>query len=62
MKRIQEVLEKYTPEDYELFYNTVEMLCKKGVGKGNYQDYTVLVDIVQILSVCELIIKEGGVK
>ena len=62
MKRIQEILEKYSPEDYEIFYNTVEMLCKKGVGKGTYQDYTVLFDVVQILAICEDVIKEGGAR
>ena len=62
MKRIQEVLDKYSPEEYKLFYDTVEMLCSKGVGKGCYQDYTVLFDVVQILTICEEIIKEGGAK
>ena len=60
MKRIQEILDKYSPEDYQLFYDTVEMLCAKGIGKGCYQDYTVLTDVVQILATCEEIVKEGG--
>lgn len=59
---IKMVLDKYSPEDYKLFYDTVEMLCAKGVGNGCYQDYTVLVDVVQILSLCEEIVKGGGAK
>ena len=62
ISKVKQILGKYRPEDYETFYNTVEMLCKKGVGNGYYQDYTVLVDVVQILAFCEEIIKEGGVK
>lgn len=58
MDRIKEVLRKYTKDDYQLFYDTVDMLCKKGIGKGCFQDYTVLTDVVSILSICEAIIKD----
>ena len=59
MERIKAVLEKYSPEDAKLFIDTVDMLCKKGVAKGCYQDFSVLMDVLQILSICETIIKEG---
>ena len=60
MKQIQEILDKYNKTDYQLFYDTVDMLCAKGVGKGIYQDYTVLTDIITILSICEQIIQNKG--
>lgn len=60
ISKVKQILEKYRPEDYEIFYNTVEMLCEKGVGNGCYQDYTVLVDVVQILAFCEEIVQKGG--
>lgn len=62
MKEVKEILAKYEPGDYDLFKATVDMLCKKGIGNGCYQDYTVLVDVVKILSICERIVQEGGVE
>lgn len=59
MERIKSILEKYSPEGGKEFRNTVDMLCKKGIANGCYQDYTVLMDVLEILSICETII-EGG--
>lgn len=59
MNDIKNILSKYSKKDYQIFYDTVDMLCQKGVGNGNYQDYTVLIDIIEILSKCEQIIKTG---
>lgn len=59
MERIKEVLEKYSPEDAKKFHDTVDMLCKKGVANGCYQDFTVLMDVLSILTISEAIIKEG---
>ena len=59
LEKIQEVMSKYSAEDYEIFKNTVDMLCSKGVGNGCYQDYTVLMDVISILSICENHLKEG---
>ena len=60
MERLKKVLEKYSPEDAKLFSDTVDMLCKKGVAKGCYQDFSVLMDVLSILGICEAIIKEGN--
>ena len=58
MKEIVDILEKYSKDDYQLFYNTVDMLCKKGVN-GEFYDYGVLADVISILSYCEKYIKSG---
>lgn len=55
---ICKILAKYGPEDAELFKSTVDELCKKGIGRGCYQDYGVLSDILSILSQCEILIKK----
>lgn len=60
MERIKEVLSNYAPEDFKSFYDTVEMLCAKGIPNGCYQDYTVLADVVKILTICEEIVAKGG--
>lgn len=57
MDKIKEVLAKYTKEEYQIFKDTVEMLCSKGIRNGCYQDYTVLMDVLSILTICESIIK-----
>lgn len=54
---IENILNKYTKKDYKIFFDTVETLCSKGISKGVYQDYTVLIDVVSILTICESIIK-----
>lgn len=59
MERKKGILDNYSKEDYQLFYDTVDMLCAKGVN-GSYEDYTMLTDIITILSVCEQIIKNKG--
>lgn len=58
MNEIEKILSNYTKDDYQLFYDTVDELCKNGVGRGCYQDYGVLTDVIGILSICENIIKE----
>lgn len=60
MEEIKNVLSKYTASDYEVFKDTIDMLCSKGVANGCYQDMTVLLDIMTILGVCEKIVKNGG--
>lgn len=40
------------------FRKTVEMLCSKGVPNGVFQDYSLLMAVLEILSVCETIIGE----
>lgn len=60
IKNIQEILNKYSANDYPLFYNTVDMLCSKGVANGAYEDYSVLMDVIGILGVCKNIIKSSG--
>ena len=53
---IKEILSKYSGREAE-FKATVDMLCSKGIGNGAFQDYSILVDVLEILSVCEAIIK-----
>lgn len=57
MEDIMKILDNYTKADYQVFYDTVDMLCAKGVAKGTYQDFGVLTDVISILSKCEQIIK-----
>lgn len=57
MERIKEILDKYTSEDAKAFSDTVEMLYKKGIPNGCYQDYSLLMDVMSILAICELILK-----
>lgn len=53
--RIKEILSKYAGRGTE-FKATIDMLCSKGIGNGCFQDYTILVDVLEILSICETII------
>lgn len=57
MERIKEILDKYPPEKAKIFEDTVDMLYKKGIPNGCYQDYTVLMDVMDIIATCERIIK-----
>ena len=57
MERIKEILDKYSTDNVKAFVDTVEMLYKKGIPNGCYQDYSVLMDVMDILSTCERIIK-----
>ena len=50
--RIEEIIRKYAGRGAE-FKATVDMLCSKGIPNGCFQDYTILVDILEILSICE---------
>lgn len=51
---ILKILANYTtPEDRDLFHDTIDELCAKGIGKGCYQDYGVLNDVLTILTCCE---------
>ena len=52
LKRIEEIVSKYAGRGPE-FKATVDMLCSKGIGNGCFQDYTILVDVLEILSICE---------
>lgn len=57
MERIKTILER-NAQNPQTFTDTIDMLCKKGIANGCYQDYTVLMDVLEVLSICETIIKE----
>ena len=61
MKTIEEILENYDKRDYELVKETIDQLCKNGIGKGCYQNYTVLTDIISVLSYFEDLVKNKEV-
>lgn len=51
---ILKILANYTtPEDRDLFHDTIDELCSKGIAKGCYQDYGVLTDVLNILTECQ---------
>lgn len=56
-KELNEILENYTKSDYKIVHDTVAQLCAKGVAKGCYQDYTVLMDILKLLTMFENAVK-----
>ena len=57
---ILKILANYTtPEDRDLFHDTIDELCSKGIAKGCYQDYAVLSDVLTILTDCETYMKNA---
>lgn len=61
LNRIKDILARYSPSDYQRFKDTIDMLCKKGIGNGVFQDYTLLTDVLEILGVCESIVLDGNI-
>lgn len=57
LKTIEQILDYYVAEDYEIFKETIDELCKMGIPKGCFQDYAILSDILAILTVCQNIVK-----
>ncbi len=55
-EKITEILENYDKKDSKIFNDTIDELCKKGIPNGCYQNNTVLLDVVSILTICENII------
>ena len=55
LEKIDEILCKYVGRGSE-FKATIDMLCSKGIAKGCFQDYTILVDVLEILSICETMV------
>ena len=53
--RIEEILSDYKGRGAE-FKATVDMLCNKGIPNGCFQDYKMLMDVLEILSLCEVIV------
>ena len=49
-------LKKYRG-DYKTIYNTIDELCARGVGKGFYQNYEALIDVLEILTSFENALK-----
>ena len=58
MDKIKVILDKYNSDDAKAFHDTVEMLCSKGVANGCYQDFSMLIDVIAILGVCETILEK----
>lgn len=56
VKRLNEVLKRFPSQ--KVFKDTVDELIKNGVPKGCYQDYGALADVLEILGICEEILKE----
>lgn len=57
MKRIEEILSKYKGRRVE-FMATIDMLCSKGIANGCFQDYSMLLDILEIFAICETALGE----
>lgn len=57
MEAIKSILERYSNGNHQIFIDTIEMLCSKGVGAGFYQDYKVLGDVLSILTRLERLAK-----
>lgn len=57
LERIKEILSKYEGRG-DRFKATVDMLCSKGLPNGCFQDYTIVIDVLEILSICETVIGE----
>lgn len=57
MKTIDEILKNYDKRDYKLVKETIDELCRNGVGKGCYQDYGVLSDVIEVLAYFEDFVK-----
>lgn len=56
IKRFNKVLDRFPHQ--KVFKDTVDELVKNGVPKGCYQDYSALADVLEILSICEDMLKE----
>ena len=58
IKTIELLIKKYR-NNYETFSKTVDELCAHGVGKGCYQNYEALLDVLEILTKFEAALKES---
>lgn len=56
IEKIKEIASKYTKEDYELIKDTVQKICDKGIGKSCFQDFDVVVDVVEVLTAFETLV------
>ena len=56
---LEEFLNRRKSDDYDKVKATFRELCNNGVGKGCYQDYSVLVDIMELISYIENRVKEN---
>lgn len=59
METIKAILERYRNGNHQIFIDTIEMLCSKGVRAGVYQNYEVLGDVLIILTKLESFAKKG---
>ena len=59
-EKFEKILSNYTSKDALLVHNTIDVLCSKGIGNGCYQDYAVLADVVNVLTIFEAAVAEKG--
>ena len=52
IEKIEMILSKYFGRGDNTLHSTVDELCRNGIGRGCYQNYAVLADVVQILHLC----------
>ena len=57
-EKIKRILDGFS--DKKAFKVVVDELCKNGVGKGCYQDYGDLCDVLEVLTSCENYLEEIG--
>lgn len=62
LKTIEQILDNYVAEDYDVFEKTVNEIQKKGIPNGYYIDYAILTDVLAILTVCKNIVKNKAHK
>ena len=61
-EKFKQIVDNYTSKDAKIIRDTIDMLARKGIGNGCYQDYTVLMSVLAVLEAFEIAVKERGDK
>ena len=59
-EKFKKIVDKYNPSDAQEVHDAIDMLCKKGVPNGCFQNYALLADILEVLESFERAVAEGG--
>ena len=59
MDKLKKILAKYSSEDAKQLKVTIEELSSKGIGKGCFQDYGMLADVIEMMYSLVSVIEKG---
>lgn len=57
-RKFEQIVDRHNKTDAQEIHDAIDMLCAKGIANGCYQNYAILMDILEVLDAFEAAVAE----